>query len=219
MYTLEKPRKKRTRTPLRRVESTRHGVRLTRSLLEAIDCHRFLGEADSCLIERLLTMLAGMGSFRRTYNDDDEAKDHQTGFAATAEIEAFIQSQWQGENFEHPQRGDFSRTVTQLLWAASRFPTVEPLTSADEVLALMKERFEGRTRSPVVIKLLTERCSYAKAVEWLLELGDRGDLWLISINNAICDEEAILLGGRKVRAIAFLPVDQEDQGEGISAQK
>ena len=214
MYTLEKPKephKKRTRTALRRVQSRRHGIRLTRSLLEAIDCHRFLGEADSCLIERLLIRLARTGIVRRAYHDDsNEAKDHQTGFAATAEIEALIQSHWQGEDFEQPQRGDFSWTVTQLLWTASSLPVAEPLTSADEVLALMNEKLEGRTRSPLVIKLLTERCSYEKAVEWLLELGDRGDLWLISINNTTCDDDAILLGGRKVRAIAFLPLDQED---------
>ena len=215
MYTLEKPKephKKRTRTALRRVQSRRHGIRLTRSLLEAIDCHRFLGEADSCLIERLLIRLAKTGIVLRTFHgDSNKAKDHQTGFAATAEIESLIQSHWQGEDFEQPKRGDFSWTVTQLLWTASCLPVVEPLTSADEVLALLKEKFEGRTRSPLVVKLLTERCSYEKAVEWLLELGDRGDLWLISIDHSIYEEEAISLGGRKVGAIAFLAVDQGDR--------
>lgn len=203
---MEKPkklRKKRTRTPLRRSHSRRYGIRLSKSLLEAIDCHRFTGEADSCLIERLLTRLVQSGVPRTYYEPKVEAKLPQVfGFSASLDIERLIDKEWQGDR-EHPKRGDSSKTITYLLWLASSSPVVQEISSADEALALLKENLKGRVRSPDVIKLLTQRCSYEKAVEWLLELGDRGDLWLVSVDSERHQDDAVLLGGRKVGAIVF----------------
>jgi hypothetical protein len=155
----------------------RYTFKPTQALLDQLEPHRFEGELSQPLYNRLLLQLAGAIAAGNAPppppTDHDVLLKPQTFWVRPA-AQAFIQAQWQGEDWQYPQRGEKQRTIVHLLaWGALLSP-VGAIVSASEALVLLSRWSGQRLEAARAIEVLTERCSESRAIGWLLELEAKG---------------------------------------------